>query len=289
MSRRLSISRGFTLVELLVVLGIIALLISIMMPALKQAKQVSMMIQCMSNCRTMAQAAMMHAADHKGYFPIAGLEWDLSGGVCNPRGLDDPGKKKYSYYLDGGIYRPMPVTAALGQYMGLRVPTDSRQSLQNFISSEAYARKFQCPAQDVVPLGKTQQGADGWVAPLERMSFVFNEALLGRRERSKPTQPTPEGSTSRVKNPSQLFLFGDGLPRGLNSGDWLTMPETGDNLWQWTLLDYWNTYQSNSKNFDTVRHQGRTNIVFWDGHAETVRMPKGLANVGLTKWSRTNK
>ncbi len=71
--------RGFTLIELLVVIAIISLLISILLPALSQARQSGRATSCMSNMRVMAQALHMYADANEGRFPTVGLAHGGSG------------------------------------------------------------------------------------------------------------------------------------------------------------------------------------------------------------------
>src|SRR5688572_19634179 len=70
MSKRRSTRTGFTLVELLVVIGIIALLVSILLPTLNRAREQAMRTKCLANLRSIGQMVVMYENMFKGQIPI---------------------------------------------------------------------------------------------------------------------------------------------------------------------------------------------------------------------------
>lgn len=75
--------RGFTLIEILVVVAIIALLVSILLPALSRAKDQAKMVMCQSNLHHLMNAFLSYSFDTKGMLPgnseVPGSDWLGSG------------------------------------------------------------------------------------------------------------------------------------------------------------------------------------------------------------------
>ena len=92
---RSSPARGFTLVEMLVVIAIIAILISILLPALSAARAQAYRVVCMNNLRQIGSYMQLYASDNKGSYPrtwwAVGLSYFHSPDTANGlRGFSDP-------------------------------------------------------------------------------------------------------------------------------------------------------------------------------------------------------
>ena len=197
LSRRLirsTFARAFTLVELLVVIGIITLLVALLLPSLGLARQAARAVSCSARLQQMINAAQIHAVDHQGYYPMAGI---LPG--MQPQDFDDQYSSRYSYlsYPFGGATRMLaPITIALASEMsyGKALLVQSNTAIGVEETDDAgFIRQFLCPAQsssvadlqmsenNLLPMlymGIVPQiGTVIWYT--ESQSYMFNEALLG--------------------------------------------------------------------------------------------------------------
>ncbi len=133
-------SRGFTLVELLVVIGIIALLVSILLPTLSQAREAGRRIACASNMRQIGQAFEMYIGENKSTYPPAWWQDDAS--ISSPNG--QPGHNTTWATL-------------LAKYLGARGNYDSLQGADLPI--------YKCPSDVLERASWLQGGALSYQMP----------------------------------------------------------------------------------------------------------------------------
>jgi prepilin-type processing-associated H-X9-DG protein/prepilin-type N-terminal cleavage/methylation domain-containing protein len=301
-SSSLSRGRGFTLVELLVVVGIIAVLIAILLPVLGRAREAANSLKCQAQQRQIVQAMMLHAIDHQGYMPLVG--WPRQG--MDPASLEDPHLRKYDYYgKSPSEYHLMTILAALGPQLGQKINTQSQATLEADIQrgGSVVRSVFNCPSDrdGAGQIGRVVvDGGDSY------NSYAFNEAALGWGTSVvwdgtyMTSYPVPHsrqrGKVARFMHPAQLFLFTDGAPRA--DGGWQIYCDGDANL---TLRDFFVTTSGPPNNphanfnppagycstwdlIDFRRHRGRMNVAFADGHVENVVLSEGaLSQISMNK------
>ncbi len=270
MSARLPASRkAFTIIELLTVIGIIAILVALLMPALIRARQSAYSLACQSNLRQIYQAALNRSLEHKGYVQLAGSVNGLT--EVTPEAVGDPDEKRYLWFDDEGVRRPAPLQAALAPYLGNHnVRLDSADHLLADVDQGIVRKIFTCPAQENVPAAIMIGVLGSWTGPHIPTSYAYNEGVFGFE-----TNPHRlRGNVTKASPPAQIVFMTDGLPRTeLALGYIAWFP--GYNR-RWTLADaYTNANGSYAagvrSQFDLFRHiRFRMNIVFCDGHVESL-------------------
>ncbi len=285
---------GFTLVELLVVIGIIAVLIGILVPTLSAARRQAQLTKCAATLREIASGVQLHANSHGGFYPLAGIFNDTNLGPytqSSPEGLRDADRKRYSYidYLPPSGSTPSPgtqgsmiasfhasVAAALGNKKALQITSRDAVADSEFGAGN-HLRYFVCTAQGTsaaeLPIGTTYvAGGLRWGV---NQSYIVNEAVFGVDD----SLGRLRGKSSRVKNPAATFMVGDGLQsnaRGTTEfGGMLSLYNKVKDQ-SVTLEDCYlsRTKGGDIQNFDLKRHNKRMNIAFFDGHVEARQIDK---------------
>jgi len=308
--------RAFTLVELLVVIGIIAILISLLLPTIAGVNRQAKTLKCTSNLRQLVAASMMRAQERRGWLPLSGIvvaPADAQQASGLPRGLNDTDRRRYDYSYApsagafGGIMI-VPYPAAIAPYLGFKkvLSTNNWDQLdQELNDRQGVWKMFQCPAMDSFDKFKKNGNAND-TTPVDQgtmyalffgtgsavaawstnTDYAMNEGVLGFHYDRKFERRYLAGCTAKIRRPSEVMLISDAKLRKDAAFSWMPDPWI---VWSprtvlvgpVTLADALlnNGKAIDQTSFDVKRHGNRINIGFLDGHVGTYKITTGdLAN-----------
>jgi prepilin-type N-terminal cleavage/methylation domain-containing protein/prepilin-type processing-associated H-X9-DG protein len=300
---------AFTLVELLVVMGIIGILVGLLLPAISGARRQARLVQCSSNLRTLAGACLMHAQEHRGFLPLAGTIVAAYPAGMNdfPSGIGDPFRRRYVYASSPGAQTSVsvvPLPAALAPYLGVHnLPYDDWNQLDQALNAkDGVWRRFMCPDTDALEKatftatnGQTAVADQGTMMYLKsgpipisawstNTDYGLNEGIFGYHYDATYDHNRFGGNASKIHHASEVALFTDAQRRKTPATDfqpdgWICWTPSIDGKGPATLGDAWisDGRVLDHDNFDLHRHfrnVARMNVAYVDGHVQTLSLQK---------------
>jgi len=256
--------RGFTLIELLVVIAIIAILASLLLPALAKAKTKAQGIMCMNNNKQLLIAWHMYAGD---YNDACANNYTIPGTIAAVFGPPNPPR------LDNWVNNVMTWHVSGQDSMTVTNEALVRNGVLGKYTSGAVG-VYKCPADHFV---SPEQRKRGWTRRLRSNSM---NALFGKSSPQgyDPSDPSWRGRSWADNGSWRQFIKTSDVPNPALT--WLTLDENPDNI-----NDAFFTASSSKNNTQwgdvpASYHNGACGFSFADGHAEIKRWHGRLAALG---------
>jgi prepilin-type N-terminal cleavage/methylation domain-containing protein/prepilin-type processing-associated H-X9-DG protein len=254
-----SLARAFTLVELLVVIGIIALLIAILLPALNKAREAGRTLKCLSNLRVLGQASLQYSIDNKNCF-LPSVMW---GAGENSSTVDYwPMLLVYKKYIPNQNLGGLNNSASAGpiSYNSVLVcPSVQGDFLQPNSTTDGVRREASTILQPFV-LGQNPLIVD-WSYGINGYTYGTGTGAVAKLfpctaiSASAPDTMVPLRKRSDIKRSSDLVFLFDGKEWNIGNAGFIG-----------SRLSGWRHGGWSPSRPDTT---GRTNILFMDGHCAT--------------------